>query len=62
MAPDTVVSSHPVGVSSDDPYLTHEHQLFRDQVRRFVDAEVKPHAEAWETEGRVPRAVMGGMG
>ena len=61
MAPDTA-SSHPIGGSLDDPYLTHEHQMFRDQVRRFVDAEVKPHAEAWEREGRVPRAVVARMG
>lgn len=61
MAPDTV-SPYPVGISSDDPYLTHEHRLFRDQVRRFVDAEVKPCAEAWEREGRVPRAVIARMG
>ena len=61
MAPDTV-PPHPAGISSDDPCLTHEHQLLRDQVRRFVDAEVKPHAEAWEREGRVPRAVFARMG
>ena len=62
MAPDTVISPHPVSVSSDDPYLTHEHELFRAQLRRFVDTEVKPHAEAWETEGHVPRAVIARMG
>jgi len=62
VAPDTVISSHPVSVSSDDPYLTHEHELFRAQLRRFVDTEVKPHAEAWETEGHVPRAVIARMG
>ena len=62
MAPDTVISSHPASVSSNDPYLTHEHELFRAQVRRFVDAEMKPHAEAWETEGHVPRAIIARMG
>ena len=62
MAPDTAVSSYPVSVSSNDPYLTHEHELFRAQVRRFVDTEVKPHAEAWETEGHVPRPVIARMG
>ena len=62
MAPDTVTSSFPASVSLDDPYLTHEHELFRAQVRRFVEAEVKPHAEAWETEGHVPREVIARMG
>ena len=62
MAPDTVISPHPVSVSPNDPYLTHEHELFRAQIRRFVDTEVKPYAEAWETEGHVPRAVIARMG
>ena len=61
MAPDTA-PSYSAGGSLDDPYLTHEHRLFRDQVRRFVDTEVKPHAEAWEGEGQVPRAVIARMG
>ena len=45
-----------------DPYLTAEHELFRDQVRRFVETEVKPHAEAWEEAGSVPREVLRRMG
>ena len=62
MAPDTAVSSYSAGATSDDPYLTPEHELFRAQVRRFVDTEVKPHGEAWEAEGHVPRAVIARMG
>lgn len=44
------------------PYFAPEHELLRDQVRRFVEAEIKPHAAAWETAGFVPRAVLKRMG
>ncbi len=36
--------------------------LLRDQVRRFVETEIKPHADAWEEAGMVPRAVLRRMG
>lgn len=45
-----------------DPYFTPEHELFRAQVRRFVDTEVKPRAEPWEEQGFVPRDVLSRMG
>ena len=56
--PDTIVHQDQL----QDPYLTPEHELFRAQVRRFVDTEVKPHAEAWERDGQVPRKVLVRMG
>ena len=34
-----------------------EHELFRDQVRRFLEEEVIPHHAAWEEQGIVPREV-----
>jgi acyl-CoA dehydrogenase len=34
-----------------------DHNLFRDQVRRFVDREIVPHLAQWEDEGIVPRSV-----
>ncbi len=34
-----------------------EHELFRDQARRFLEEEVIPHHAGWETDGIVPRAV-----
>jgi acyl-CoA dehydrogenase len=46
----------------DSAYLTHDHQLLRDQVARFLAEEVEPHAAAWEAEGQVPRAVLRRMG
>lgn len=44
------------------PFFEPEHEMLRDQVRRFVDEEVKPHADAWEEAGFVPRAVLRRMG
>ena len=44
------------------PFLTDEHRIFRDQLRRFVDEDVRPHADEWEVTGQVPRAVLERMG
>jgi acyl-CoA dehydrogenase len=44
------------------PALTPEHELFRMQVRRFVDERVKPVADGWEAAGSVPRDVLREMG
>jgi len=44
------------------PYFTEEHEALRDQVRRFVETEIKPHALAWEEAGSVPRGVLRKMG
>lgn len=33
-----------------------EHEMFRDQVRKFVDSEIKPHHSQWEKDGRVSRS------
>jgi len=47
---------------TDAFFLEAEHDLLRDQIRRFVEDEVKPHGERWEAEGMVPRAVLKRMG
>lgn len=47
---------------SSSPYFTSDHEMLRDQIRRFVEQEVKPHGDAWEEEGSVPRAVLRRMG
>jgi acyl-CoA dehydrogenase len=49
-------------VSADGPYFSQEHDLFREQLRRFIDEEVKPAAPAWEEDGMVPRSVLRRMG
>ena len=43
-------------------YFKEEHNLLRDQVRRFVEQEIKPHGDAWERDGMVPRQVLRRMG
>ena len=37
--------------------FTPEHELFRDQVKRFIAAEITPHHADWEKAGIVPREV-----
>lgn len=44
------------------PYLSEEHTLLRDQIRRFIRAEVEPNGEAWERDGHVPRETLRKMG
>lgn len=44
------------------PYFTPEHEMLRQTVRRFIEAEVLPHADQWEERGMVPREVLGQMG
>ncbi|WP_246787685.1 acyl-CoA dehydrogenase family protein [Bradyrhizobium sp. CCBAU 53421] len=44
------------------PWAAAEYELLRDQVRRFVEEEIKPCADRWEEEGSVPRSVLRRMG
>lgn len=46
----------------DPVHFSDEHRMLRDQIRRFVDQEVRPHADAWEQDGMVPRPVLKHMG
>ena len=62
MALDSVPGAPNSETGRPDPYLSPEHDLFRAQVRRFVDTEVTPHADAWEDQGCVPRDVLRRMG
>lgn len=43
-------------------FLEPEHELLRDQVRRFVAERVHPEADRWEDEGAVPREILRDMG
>jgi alkylation response protein AidB-like acyl-CoA dehydrogenase len=47
---------------SDPPSLPDELRMLRDQVRRFVESEVVPFADAWEREGKIPREVFRKLG
>ncbi|MCB9722701.1 MAG: acyl-CoA dehydrogenase family protein [Spirochaetaceae bacterium] len=42
--------------------FSEEHELFREQFRRFVETEVTPNVAAWNEAGRVPRAIWKRMG
>ncbi len=37
------------------PFYDKDHEDFRVQARRFVEKEISPHVEAWETAGSLPR-------
>ena len=43
-------------------YFNEEHNMLRDQLRRFVDNEIKPHGDDWEREGKVSREMLKKMG
>jgi len=43
-------------------FTTEEHEMLRDTIRRFVDAEVRPHGDKWELDGMTPRSVLRQMG
>jgi acyl-CoA dehydrogenase len=47
---------------NDSIYVTHDHELLREQVARFIAREVEPHADKWEEQGFVPRDVLKRMG
>jgi acyl-CoA dehydrogenase len=48
--------------ATTSPYFTEEHEMLREQVRRFVEREVVPHGEAWEEAGQVPRETLKKLG
>lgn len=37
--------------------FSEEHNIFREQVRKWVEKEITPHADAWEKAGQIPREV-----
>ncbi|ORU90858.1 MAG: acyl-CoA dehydrogenase [Cycloclasticus sp. symbiont of Poecilosclerida sp. M] len=43
-------------------YFTEEHNMLRNQIRRFVEQRVMPIAEGWEETGKVPREILQEMG
>jgi len=44
------------------PYFTSEHDLFRQSVRQFIENEVAPHAQEWESNEAIPRYIWKRMG
>jgi len=49
-------------IDLDDVHLSEAHRILREQLRRFIAAEIAPRAEAWEDAGEVPRSVITRMG
>ncbi len=43
-------------------YFNQDHQLFRQSVRQFIEKEVVPNAEKWETERQIPKSIFQKMG
>lgn len=43
-------------------FLDDEHEMLRDQIRRFVAEKVHPAADQWEQDGCVPREILREMG
>ncbi|WP_242153549.1 acyl-CoA dehydrogenase family protein [Sphingomonas sp. BAUL-RG-20F-R05-02] len=39
------------------PVLRDDHEMFRDQVRRFIDREIVPNHAQWEHDGVVPKSL-----
>lgn len=39
-----------------------DHEIFRDQARRFFETECAPHREAWDEAGMAPRAIWSRAG
>jgi acyl-CoA dehydrogenase len=44
------------------PYLTDEHELLRETLKRFIAERVVPYGDDWEEQGFVPREVLQEMG
>jgi citronellyl-CoA dehydrogenase len=47
---------------ADDIYNTPEHQAFRENVRKFVEAELQPRAREFDKNGRIDKALYKKMG
>ena len=48
--------------SEDALFLEEEHIILKEQIKKFVENEVKPEAAKWEMDGFIPREVFKKMG
>ncbi len=48
--------------SEDALFLEEEHIILKEQIKKFVENEVKPKASKWEVDGFIPREVFKKMG
>lgn len=42
-------------MTPSSPFIHKDHEDFRGQIRRFVEKEISPYIETWETAGTLPR-------
>ena len=47
-----------MSVEFKNPYLREEHMMFREAVREFVDAEVRPNASKHDQTGNIDRSLL----
>ncbi len=48
--------------SEDGLFLEEEHIILKEQIKKFVENEVKPQATKWEVDGFIPREIFKKMG
>src|SRR5580658_8478488 len=62
------MNAHTFDAVRKSPFYTEEHEAFRATLRKFVQREIEPHANAWDEAGEFPRelykkaAAVGYMG
>jgi alkylation response protein AidB-like acyl-CoA dehydrogenase len=49
-------------LTAQSRFFTEEHEIFREQVRNFVNKEISPHVDQWEQEGLFPKSLYRRMG
>lgn len=49
-------------IDLDQQYLSPEHRMLREQLRKFIAIEIVPAAPAWEEAGSIPKSVYLRMG
>jgi len=49
-------------LTAQSRFFTEEHEMFREQVRSFVNKEIVPHIDQWEEEGLFPKSLYRRMG
>jgi alkylation response protein AidB-like acyl-CoA dehydrogenase len=49
-------------LTAQSRFFSEEHEIFREQVRNFVNKELVPHIDQWEQEGLFPKSLYRRMG
>ncbi|HKP87765.1 MAG TPA: acyl-CoA dehydrogenase family protein [Blastocatellia bacterium] len=54
----TSIIETPQSVETTYPYFTEEHDMFRETVRKFCQAEIAPYTEEWDEAGIFPKELF----